>query len=159
LNVLAEDALVLSTSVLQTGANLPPVTLVLLLGHAYSLEALLQAAGRAARSASEQGHAFLLSTPFAIEDALRIGKNAQGLLDVRDIIQKVSQGEDLQKALADWFDPSEILRSCYDERPVQAQQQYQELPPQQPQKLDGRASNADVLTVQRALQVVFNVLL
>jgi hypothetical protein len=45
LNVLAEDALVLSTSVLQTGANLPPVKLVLSLGHAYSLEALLQAAG------------------------------------------------------------------------------------------------------------------
>jgi hypothetical protein len=120
---------------------------------------LLQAAGRGARSASEQGHAFLLSTPFAIAEALRIGKNAQGLLDVRDIVNKVLQGEDLQKALADWFDPIEILRSCDDERPVQPQQQYQELRPQQSQKLDGQASNADVLVVQRALQVVFTVLL
>ncbi len=130
---------------------------MLLLGHAYSLEALLQAAGRAARSASEQGHAFLLSTPFAIADALRIGKNAQGLLEVRDIVNKVLQGEDLQKALADWFDPNEILRSCHDELPVQPQQQCPELRPQQSQKLDGRASNEDVLIVQRALQVVFTV--
>jgi superfamily II DNA or RNA helicase len=141
--------------VLQTGANLPPIKLVLLLEHAYSAEALLQAAGRAARSASEQGHVFLLSSPFAIADALRIGKNAQGLLDVRELTNK---GEDLQKALADWFDPSEILRSCSDERPVQPLQQHQELRPQQSQNLDGRASNEDVLMVQRALQVIHTVL-
>jgi superfamily II DNA helicase RecQ len=62
LSVLPVNALVISTSVLQTGANPPPVKMVLHWGHVFSVEALLQGAGRAGRS-GERGHAVLLSTP------------------------------------------------------------------------------------------------
>lgn len=90
LSVLPENALVISTSILQTGANPPPVKLVLHWGHVFSVEALLQGAGRAGRS-DEHGHAVILSSPHAIQEALRIFKNARGLLEVRDLIMKKKQ--------------------------------------------------------------------
>ncbi len=85
---LSDDAIVVSTSVLHTGANPPPIKLVLFYGHVHDVDALLQGAGRSSRSTEEQGNAVLISTPFAIEEAVKIGKNAQGLLDVKALVEQ-----------------------------------------------------------------------
>lgn len=139
LSVLAEDAVIISTSVLQTGANPPPIKLVVHWGHAFSVEALLQGAGRAGRS-GEQGHAVLLSSPHAIQEVLRIFKNAQGLLDVRDLIQK---GTDLQRSLAEYFDPTVIMSHSGAARQAD----------RSPQSFSRDATNTDMIVLQRALQV------
>jgi ERCC4-related helicase len=135
--MLAENAIIVSTSVLQTGVNPPPVELVLVFGHAYSVEALLQAAGRAGRSSDTHGYAILLSTPFAVNEALRIFKYARGLVEVRDLIDN---SDDLQQSLAEYFDPAEILRvaSSADDCFPQSRR---------------HATHADLLILQRALQV------
>ena len=135
LSGLTANAIVVSTSVLQTGANPPPIKLVLLFGLAYFVDGLLQGAGRAGRSQEEHGHAVLLSTPFAIEEALKYGKRKQGLLDVECLVRK---GGDFQKSIAEWYDPVAIM-SYEEELPKQAKQR--------------AATHADILSVQRALQV------
>ena len=91
-SVLAPDALLVATSALKTGANLPETNLILLYGLVYSLEDWLQAAGRAGRCPGSQvsapfitlvmnwsivvqrpfqGLAIMLSTPYEVNAALR----------------------------------------------------------------------------------------
>jgi hypothetical protein len=138
LSVIADNAIIISTSVLQTGANPPPIKLVVHWGHAFSVEALLQGAGRAGRS-GEQGHAVLLSTPHAIQEVLRIYKNAQGLVDVRDLIRK---GNDLQRSLAEYFNPEVIMSHSGASRQAD----------RSTQSFSRNATHADMIVLQRALQ-------
>jgi len=134
---LSADAIVVSTSVLQTGANPPPIKLVLLFGFAYFVDGFLQGAGRAGRAEESEGHAVLLCTPFAVTQALRFGNGKkQGLLDMERLVLK---GGDIQQSLTDWYDPVEILTYKEEDRPPQAKQSV--------------ATHADVMSVQRALQV------
>lgn len=139
LSVIADDAIIISTSVLQTGANPPPIKLVVHWGHAFSVEALLQGAGRAGRN-GEQGHAVLLSTPHAIQEVLRIYKNAQGLVDVRDLIRK---GNDLQLSLTEYFDPEVIMSHSGAARQAD----------RSTQSFSRIATHTDMIVLQRALQV------
>ena len=53
LTTLSDDAIVVSTSVLHTGANPPPIKLVLFYGHVHAVDAMLQGAGRSGRSTDE----------------------------------------------------------------------------------------------------------
>jgi superfamily II DNA/RNA helicase len=65
-----------------TGANLPTVCFVIFYGCAYSPEAWLQGAGRAARAIELSGNSVLFCTPFSIKQAKKITNGARGVQQV-----------------------------------------------------------------------------
>lgn len=102
----AADAIVVSTSALQTGTNLAPTNLVLFYGIVYSLEDLLQGAGRGGRCPESQaslffdclcpffnftvqGVAILLGTPYAVTTALNMAKKDKDPSNAKRRIQEV----------------------------------------------------------------------
>ncbi len=112
-SVLAPDALLVATSALKTGANLPETNLILLYGLVYSLEDWLQAAGRGGRCPGSQvsalfitllmnqfivvqrpfqGLAIMLSTPYEANAALRTASrdsNAAGAARVQEVHKNI----------------------------------------------------------------------
>jgi superfamily II DNA helicase RecQ len=113
LSVLAPDALLVTTSALKTGANLPETNLIVLYGLVYSLEDWLQAAGRGGRWPGSQvsapfitlsmnrsiviqrlfqGLAIMLSTPYEARAALRTASrdsNAAGAARVQEVHKNI----------------------------------------------------------------------
>jgi superfamily II DNA helicase RecQ len=82
LSDISDDTIVVATSALQTGANLPTVCFVIFYGCAYSPEGWLQGAGRAARLITLRGISIMMCTPFSLSQAIKITNNARGVQQV-----------------------------------------------------------------------------
>jgi len=153
LSALANDAIVVATSALQTGTNIPRLDLTINYGYAYSPEGLLQAGGRAARTEEQIGVALLLRTPYSTDLALRIGKDAQSLKDVQVLCE--SKVMKLHEGLEAMFQPPQAKpRNPHRDFPPHLQQQQAAVladdstQPRRPQ-----ACHADVHAIRQALLV------
>jgi len=101
-------SVIVATSVLQTGANLPATLLSLFYGYAYSPEGVIQGAGRSGREPGTTGKALLIATKYSESEALGFGKQThRGLLQVSELLKS----DDFETALMNLFDqplPQEI---------------------------------------------------
>ena len=169
LSALANDAIIVATSALQTGTdhtrtyrtnsntragtNIPRLDLTINYGYAYSPEGLLQAGGRAARTEEQIGVALLLRTPFSTDLALRIGKGAQSLKDVQVLCE--SKDMRLHEGLEAMFQPRQAKpRNPHRDLPQHSQQQQAAVladNPTQPRR--PQACHADVHAIRQALLV------
>ena len=110
--------------------------LAILYGGAYSLEDLIQAAGRTGRIAGSQGQCHMICTEFSLQNAIRIaGDSASGIEEVEKLVKGQGSVVDSLKAA---FDPAFI-----------AQQQPEELTSDQSHR---HAVHEDVHVVHRFLQ-------
>lgn len=169
LSAIANDAIIVATSALQTGTdhtrtyrtksdtragtNIPGLDLTINYGYAYSPEGLMQAGGRGARTEGQIGVALLLRTPFSTDLALDIGKGAQSLKDVQVLCE--SKDMSLHEGLEAMFQPRQAKPRIPHRDLSQHSQQQQAAVladnPTQPCRL--RAFHADVNAIRQALLV------
>ncbi len=144
---LAPSAIVVATSALKTGTNMSETNLAILHGGAYSLEDLIQAAGRTGRYPGSEGRCIVLCTPHSFETAIRVSqseKEKTGEARIQEVISilKAHPGVPVEQSLRDAF-PTEF-RPAVSAVLSQSQQQTQRRP---------LPANELVHIVHRALQV------
>ncbi len=119
-------SIIVATSALQTGANLPATLLSIFYGYAYSPEGIIQGAGRSGREPGTTGRALLIATTHSEREALAFGKlKHRGLLQVSDLLKS----DDFETALMALFDqPPPLQMVAQSQRPVMAMQSQQTQP-------------------------------